>query len=285
MSYYKSLMKSDNVPSQLKRYISVIDAMKARVNKSSSSIKMLLPDLLWITGGNDKSCLELLCCYLEKENFIDFVGESQMITIKLEAPDGARRLSDMFGKISDILMLAGGFRGDFKGMVCVDIQSVKHFNKDFRELMRYIRNETEGCIRVITGDIREHKIKEVEQALVDASYGFQTIRSDALSLDKARIFMKVKLEEYGFTLDSGAKSVVEIMLRQMIDANKLTSLADVDNLCDDLLFYLLGKECGSIISENTVNAYFRQSIMCSTKKKENIRIGFVREEEAVHDAV
>ena len=272
MSYYREIMDSA-APKQLKKYISTIDTLASRLD--GVKVLHLTPDLFIANNNNYEHLLSLLCGYFSGINIIDFSGENKCISIRLEQPGELMPVSNICDKISDILALAGSFKGIFKGIICIDIKNIKYFNRDFREIIKYIKDKTPGSLRiVIAGHSREYIISDAEQALTKAGLRVYTVRNDVLSIDKAIIYFKIKLEEYGFDLNDKATESLKILLQQLIDSDKICNLNQVDDLCDDLLFFLLGNGIEAISPEN-IDSYFKKSILSNESHGKKHNIGFM----------
>lgn len=278
-SFYRKLMNTDEIPSSLKKYISTIDNLKIRVAEKGIPIEQVVSDIFWITDNLTPNNISLLCGYLSESGIIEFNGEYQYIRICPDQPGEAKTIASICDKIHDLLSLAGGFRGDYRGVVLIDLSSLKHFNRDFIEVMRYIKVNTAGCFRIVTGNIREYQIAEVERILCAASYRAKTIRNDSLTPDKAMIFFEMKLEECGFTFDNKTRNVIYIMLRQLTESHKINTLTDVSGMCDDVLFFLLCEGCDGIVTVNMIDAYFRQCILYAADTKEKRHMGFLSSRE------
>lgn len=277
MSCYREIMNNENLPSQFKKYISIIDLMKSKSIQQRMPMEQIAPDLLLFSEGKIEYIINSFCQYLSEETSFDFIGENKILNIKLQQMNGENSVSGICDKINDMFILSGSFRGKFKGIVCIHIEDIKNFNSGFTEVMQYIKNSSGGCLRIIVANgMKEYKIRELEKALSMTSYRIYTVRNDSLSAEKACIFLGVKLEEYGFSFNEGAKNVLKIMLMQLVESHKLRSLYDVDEyLCNDILFFLLGHSTDNTITENLINDYFKQCILCRKKEETNHHIGFV----------
>lgn len=272
MSCYREIMNNENLPSQFKKYISVIDLMKSK--RQSVPAEQIIPDLLLLSSRDAEYVINALCRYLSEEAGFDFAGENKILNIEL--PQTESNISDIRGKINDMFILSKGFMGKFKGIICV-YTGGRGFNSSFTEVMRYIKSGSEGCIRVIVADdIREYRVRELEKALCAASYRIYTVKGDSLPPERVCVFLGVKLEKYGFTLNAGAKNALKIMVKQLIDSNKLKSLRDADEyLAGDLLFFLLGHCAAGAVTEDIISSYFKQCLLCGKKDEDRHHIGFI----------
>lgn len=268
-------MNVEYIPSSLKKYISTIDSLKICTSKKGIQLEQIIPDIFWITDRPVQNIINLLCGYFSESRIIEFAGERQYIQVQIDEPSHEKSTSDICAKIHDLLSLAGGFHGEFKGVVHVDLNSVKHFRSDFIEIMKYIKTNTQGCLRIITGDFKEYQISNIKNALCNASYRIKTIRNDSLSMDKAMIFFKVKMDAYGFRFDTKAVDMIQIMLRQLSESHRINNIEGVSSLCDDILFFLLSEGCTENVSGNMIDLYFKQCILCAGNKKEKTKIGFL----------
>ncbi|MCC8161294.1 MAG: hypothetical protein LIO53_08350 [Oscillospiraceae bacterium] len=274
MSCYREIMSNKNLPSQFKQYVSVCDLMKSKSVHQGMSMEQIVPDLLLFSERKAEYIINSFCQYLTEEGF-DFIGENQILKIKLPKIN-AENNTNIYNRINDMFILSNSFRGAFKGIVCIYIDNTNNFNYAFTDAMQYIKSKSEGCLRVIVvNDMKEYKRRELEKALSMASYRIYTVKSDSLSAEKACIFLGVKLEKYGFNLDSSAKNALGIMVNQLIDSHKLKSLYDVDEyLSNDILFFLLGNSVNTTVTEDMINHYFQQCILYG-KKEETHHIGFI----------
>lgn len=278
MSFYRQLINREDIPTQFKRYISVLDSQAAKVKCSKDNENIIIPDIFFASRDNTMAVVKLFADYLAEISAFKFIGENKIISITINELGGNSGVEYMCGKISDILTLAVGFRGTFKGIVYIDIHSKNFADRNFTEIMKFIKENTYGCIRVIVADIsKEYKVNEMEETLINAGYIIQTIRKDTLSGDNAMTFLTVKLKEFDFEIVQEGKETIKIMIDHLIKSNKLTTLAGVDLLCDDLLFYLLKNDCPQLIPGKIIDKYFKQCIMCRQNDNTKHNIGFARE--------
>lgn len=271
MSYYRKIMDYD-APKQLKKYISTIGALTGKLEREK--LLKLIPDI-FIANNNCAHLLGLLCGYFSEINIVDFSGENNCIAIRVEQPGESQSVSGICDKISDIMALAGGFKMEFRGIICIDIKNIKYFNRDFREIMKYIKDNTPDSLRIITaGYSREYMISEAEQALAEAGFRVYTVRNDVLSAEKAIRYSKIRLEEYGFDLNDKAAEALKILLQKLIQSDKIYSPDQVDDLCGDLLFYLLDNGIETVSPEN-IDLYFKKSILSHERRDKKHNIGFI----------
>lgn len=270
-TYYRQLMDHQMIPQELKRFISVIDLSSAKMNCDAAT---LMPDMLWNVKNSEYDyALKLFSLYMQ-ESGMDFSGEVPCLHIKPEKGDAQKNIN----QFSDAFILAGGYRR-FKGIIHIDIQEYAKSVKDssFSRIMSFIRKETEGCIRILTAKLREYQEKEIEDELKLVTR-LKTIHFNNERATGQHIFLKIKLEEAGFTITDAADQAIVIMLNQFSQHGNIQSLSDVSILADDILLFALEQGFDTpIISEDTVNMYFKQCSLFKQKGNKNRQhIGFVR---------
>lgn len=270
-TYYRQLMNHQMIPQELKRFISVIDSSSSKMNCGTAT---LMPDMLWnVKNSEYDDALKLFSLYMQ-ESSMYFAGEVPCLHIKPEEGDAQKNIN----QLSDMLVLAGGYRR-FKGIIHIDIQEYAKSIKDssFFKIMSFIREETEGCIRILTAELKEYQEKELEDEL-KLVMRLKTIHFNNERATGQHVFLKVKLEKAGFTITDTADQALVIMLNQLAQHGNIQSLSDVSILADDILLFALEQGFDTpVITETTVNMYFKQcSLFKQRENKNRQHIGFVR---------
>lgn len=268
---YRNLVDCHTVPQELKRFISVIDSA---YSKMRCGILTLMPDMLWnVKNSEYDEALNLFSLYMH-ESGMDFSGEVPCLDIKLEKGS----VQENINLISDALIIAGGYRC-FKGIVHIDIQEyIKGSNSpSLAKIISFIKNETRGSIIIMTAKLKEYQEREIEDELKFVTR-LKTIHFNKERAVGQHIFLKIKLEEAGFTITEKADQSFVVMLNQLSQRGNIQSLGDVSILADDILMFILeqGFEV-PIINETTVDAYFKQCELFRLKENRSKQhIGFVK---------
>ena len=268
MKNYINIMKSEEIPVSLKKYISATERLKAIAPVSGQTI----PDICWITNTPVQKTIPLLCDYFEESGLIEFSGERRCIQIRIDDP--VYSVPAVCAKIRDLLSLAGGYHGSFKGLILIDMVPIRNFNNKYTAIMQYIKANTPGCLRIITGDAAEHKINDMQNMLYAASYNIRTIRDNRISADKAVTVFRKMMDERRIKFDAEAMDTILSRIVCLTESRRINSTEDIAGLCDDMSFFLLGENGQEGVSERMINMYFEQSTLYTTPKNKERKIGF-----------
>ena len=268
MSFYNAIMNTEEIPESLKKYVATIEKLKSGAPGNGQ----IMPDICWITNAPIQNTVSMLCGYFAESGLIEFSGELRYIQIRIDDP--VHSVPAICAKIKDLLSLAAGYHGSFKGVILVDMVSLRNFNDKHTAIMRYIKSNTPGCLRIITSDVNEHKISDVENMLYLASYNIRTIRGDSLSADQAITVFQKRMESGGFKFDAEAVDTIHDMIGRLTESHRINNTEDVNDLCNDMSFFLMGENWEGNISDRMTNIYFSQSALCADRKNEKRKIGF-----------
>ena len=182
--------------------------------------------------------------------------------------------------IDEVNHVAAGFRNEYKGVLVIDITKWKeHFKEEhFLQLLDYLVSiDQKICLIFIAEEFEEEEMKELEKVL----FSYMRIEKIEITIPTEKslmIYMKRKLEEYGFELDIKAQEMMENLMSELLTLKNFDGYKTVKRLCQDIAFELCSQsiEVDAVITVEKLNKYTTSGVYIS-KMRDSVKkrpIGF-----------
>lgn len=261
--YYEEIMQleeCEDIKTILKRWSN----FSKNKPKFSQGAPVVLPDMLWVakSGYGKTNLLYLLTEYLYEEKLIEFYGDVKFFEFDLEYCKKDNQFKG-FDRFNDVLLDAAGFRSEFKGVVCININEwVDHLeDKHFVDFMEYLsENSYEWHIIFVVDFHNEEKLKRLEAMLAT----YFRIDKVVFNLPDSRSlgdYMEQYLNNHGFELEKEAKEILLETVEELRKSKYFDGYKTLNMICADLIYREFSSDTfeGYVITAETVKYYSKDS--------------------------
>ena len=252
-----------------------------------SDVPVVIPDMLWIarSGYGKTNLLQLISEYLYEEKIIEFYGDVKYFEFSLAycAPESDFR---SFKSFQDALLNAAGFRNEYRGVICVDIDEwVLHIReKHFLDFLEYMAENSEKWHIIFVTECRDQEKLTKLEALLDVYFRIDKVCFVLPDTQTLCLHMERQLSKYGFSLQADAKDILIQTIDTLREGDYFDGYKTLNMLCTDLLYREFSSDSfnGFEITAETVRYYAKDSEFVRRTKnnmKKKNRIGFAMEED------
>lgn len=251
---------------------------------------VVLPDMLWIakSGYGKTNLLQLISEYLYEEKIMEFYGDVKYFEFSLAycAPEQPFRSFEQF---QDALLNAAGFRSEFRGVICVEIDEwMGHLrDKYFVDFLEYMSERSEKWHIIFVTECREQERLGKLEAMLDMYFRIDKVVFVLPETPVLCQHMEKYVNKYGFYFSEKAREILAETIDTLRNAEYFDGYKTLNMICTDLLYREFSSETfgGFEITADMVRYYAKDSDFIKRTKnnmKKKNRIGFVTEEEDDH---
>lgn len=243
--YYDEIMKL-NEAEEFKAIVKRWNVLSENIKAKPIGAPVILPDMLWVgkSGLGKTKMLKLASEYLSQQsNLMEFYGDVKYFEFFLNycAPDTP---FTEIQRLIDEVDNAAGFRNEFKGIICIDINEwLDHFEeKYFVMLMEYLSSNSDNWLIVLTVySDNEEKLHNLNAFLSM----YLRIERITLAMPKTETFLSYaekKLEAYGLSLDSEGRKVLSATVDKLKVNKYFDGYKSIKMLCQEIVYAVFSNE-------------------------------------------
>ncbi len=253
-SCYDTLMNAP-LPEDVKALVRKWNTLSDNMRAVDHRVPVLLPDLFWIahSGAGKTTFLRLLTQYLKsKENLMDFYGNVDMFEFLLGYCPDHQPFTEL-QRLMDTVKSAAGFRNEYRGILCIDIDEwTEHYTeRHFISFMEYLAANSEHWLIVLCVSPQKDDTLHALQAFLSMYLRLETIRMELPDDGQLVAYLEKTLGEYGFSLDSDAKALLQRTLAALRKNKHFDGYKSVQLLAKDIVYHLYS---GDTLPEQVLTA-------------------------------
>jgi len=279
--FYNEIM-SIKENEDIKRIVKGWENFSRNKAKIQTGAPLVLPDMLWISksGYGTTNLLWLLSEYMYEEHIMEFYGDVKFLEFDVEYCRGDCGFSS-FEKFKDAVQTAAGFRNEFKGIVCVNINSwVDHINERyFIKLLEYLsENSDVWHIIFVVDSTNKDKLTELE-AVLSVYFRIEKAVFILPETEALYSYMEERIKKYGFTINDEVKKILIDTIDELRKSKYFDGYKTLNMICSDLVYreFSSDKFSSYEITKETAEYYSKKGEFIS-KTKSNFekrnKIGF-----------
>ena len=246
-------------------------------------VPVVLPDMLWITGSGygTTNLLRLLSEYLYEEQIMEFYGDVKFFEFELEYCGRESRF-EPFELFCDAERKASGFRNEYKGIVCINIDGwKKHLNeKHFLNFLEYLSLRSDSWHIIFTvSNADEDKISEIESVL-SVYFRIEKAVFSLPATEDLYVYMENRLAKYGFGVHQFAKKILIETVEELRKSKYFDGYKTLNMICSDLVYSAFSADDfeGYTITEAIAGNYSKRSdfvkkTMANIERRKKIGFG------------
>ena len=279
--YYERIMslnESDDIKNILKRW----NNFSKNKIKLPHNVPVVLPDMLWITkpGYGKTNLLNLISEYLDSERLMEFYGDVKFFEYSLKYRTN-ERFEEEFNRFTGAILNAAGFRSEFKGVICIDIDEwIDHIDdRNFIWFLEYLSDNTyDWHVIFSVSSPKQNKIDKVE-VLLSTYFRIEKVTFKMPETEELLEYIKDNVSMYGFNISEKALKILNETISELRDGKYFDGYKTLNMICTDLIYRIASQDefDGYIITDKIVNCYsYNSEFIKKTKadlEKRN-RIGF-----------
>jgi len=230
-----SLEESEDIKRIVKRW----ENFSRNKSKFETDAPLVLPDMLWISksGYGTTNLLGLLSEYMYQEKIMEFYGDVKFLEFDLEYCSGDNSFIS-FEKFRDAIQNAAGFRNEYKGIVCININSwVNHINeRNFVKFLEYlsVNSDVWHIIFVIDSACKD-KLDELE-AILSVYFRIEKVTFNLPDTQTLYLYMEKRIKKYGFIINEDAKNILIETIDELRKSKYFDGYKTLNMICSDLVY-------------------------------------------------
>lgn len=261
--YYDEIMRLEE-SEDIKRILKRWSNFSKNKPKFPQGTPVVLPDMLWVakSGYGKTNLLRLLSEYLYEEKLMEFYGDVKFFEFDLEYCKKDNNFRE-FDRFNDVLLDAAGFRSEFKGVVCVDINEwIDHLEeKYFVNFMEYLSENSDAWHIIFVVDCHnEVKLKQLE-AVLTIYFRIEKVIFNLPDSKQLGIYMEQYLKQHGFELEEEAKVILFETIEELRKGKYFDGYKTLNMICADFIYREFSSDNfeGYVITAETVKYYSKDS--------------------------
>ena len=279
--YYEkimSLQESDDIKNIVNRW----NNFSKNKIKLPHNAPIVLPDMLWITkpGYGKTSLLNLISEYLSSEHLMEFYGDVKFFEFTL-----AFRNKDNFeieiDRFNNAVLNAAGFRNEFKGVICINIDEwIDHTeDKRFIEFLDFLSLNTYDWHIIFSIESKKQNQIDKIEALLSMYFRLEKVVFKMPETQELLEYIKDNIGIYGFELDKKSETILNGAIRELREGQYFDGYKTLNMISTDLIYHMASQDEfeGFVITEKIASQYSPEGEFIKRTKK-NIekrnRIGF-----------
>lgn len=215
----------------------------------------LLPDLFWIvpSGAGKTTFLRTLTDYLhEDDNLVDFYGNVDVFEFLLGYCPPNQPFTEL-RRLMDAVKNAAGFRNEYRGVMCIDIEEwVKHYkDRHFIAFMEYLAANSEHWLIILCATPDQDNDLHNLQAFLSMFLRLETIRMNMPSDEQLVQHLAELLSHRGLSLTADACTLLEHTFAALRENKYFDGFKSAELLAKDILYHLFS---GDELPPSVLNA-------------------------------
>ncbi len=237
--YYDEIMNLKEAE-EFKEIVKRWNILSENIKAKPIGAPIILPDMLWVgkSGLGKTKMLRLASEYLSQQNnLMEFYGDVKYFEFLLSYCSPKEPFTEI-QRLIDEVDNAAGFRNEFKGIICIDINEwLDHFEeKHFVMLMEYLSYNSDNWLIVLTVySDNEEKLHNLNAFLSM----YLRIERITVSMPKTETFLEYaekKLEAYGLSLAPDGKKVLSATVDKLKVNKYFDGYKSIKMLCQDIVY-------------------------------------------------
>lgn len=280
-SYHRIMCQRGLEP--FKTLIEKWEKLSENIDGRYLGLPIILPDLIMIsqTGSGRSRLLSLLSDYLcENGKLMRFSGSTTCFEFMLGYCPPSESFTEL-PRLMDEVSRAAGFRGEFRGVVFIDIDEWRyHFEEKYFELfLEYIADNSDEWLVVFSiSPLEGYDMHNIE-ACISSHLRIERLEIAPPTPADLLEYADELLDRYGLRLTPNAKSVIGDSIKTLSSSKYFDGYKTVKILCRDLAYnvYIEGLRSAGMLSENDVKKFAKDGEYISgllLKIKKTNKIGF-----------
>lgn len=270
--FYEEIMllkESDDIKKIVKRW----DNFSRNKAKFETDAPLVLPDMLWVSksGYGTTNLLGLLSEYMYEERIMEFYGDVKYLEFDLEYCPAEMPFTS-FEKFKDAVQNAAGFRNEYKGIVCININNwINHVSeRRFIQFLEYlsVNSDLWHIIFVADGSGKD-KLEELE-AVLSVYFRIEKAIFNLPDTQALYSYMEERIKKYGFVINEDAKSILIETINELRKSKYFDGYKTLNMICSDLVYREFSSDdfVSYKITKETAEYYSKKSDFV-TKTKSN----------------
>jgi len=259
--YYSEIKKLNGL-ADIKNIVEKWNVLSKNIKSTPAGLPILLPEMLWVSksGVGKTHLLKLISEYLyNQKNLMEFYGTVKFFEFLMGYCSPNTEFTEL-RRFIDAVQQSAGFRSEFKGIVCIDIDEwIGHEEeKHFLTLLEYLSSNSDTWMIVFW-------ISPQKEA--DA-HNIEHILSMFFRLDKATIelpettelikFVKQQLKEYELFFDGDAEKIITRTIEVLRENKYFDGYKTLAMLCQDIAYSVFTSKQSEAVVSNTVASLFSE---------------------------
>ncbi len=230
------LLGADSIKQLVKKW----DALSGNLKRTATSPATILPDLFWVMnpGVGRTNLLHLLAEYLySKGNLVDFYGNVKFFEFLLNYAKPENDFKEL-QRLIDEAQDAAGFRSQFRGIVCVDIQEwVGHYReKHFISFLELMASHCEDWLIILT--VRDGPEEKLSELYAHLSMFLRVERVDLKLPENTELLEYIcrKLSAHGLLLQEQDMCLLTNTIEKLRSSKYFDGFKTLSMLCQDIAY-------------------------------------------------
>ena len=279
--YYDEIMKLDGV-TDIKRIVNQWRFLSKNLESSGNELPILLPNMLWISkpGIGKTSLLKLISEFLyNQKNILSFNGMVRYFEFHVGYCSPNEDFSEL-RRLIDTIRQSAGFRGEYKGIVYLDINEwVEHEeDKHFITLLEYLAGNIDNLLIIFCIAAQNDSDTRNIERILSMFFRIDKVILDLPDVEILLDYVKNHLKKYGLSLDSDSEGIIKQAIEALCKSKDFDGYKTLNMLCRDIVYRAFAVEKPKkVITKKFASQFSEESdYMKSTiiNIKEKFAIGF-----------
>ena len=232
-----------------KNFLPVLNAwqrLSENIKNHPIDYPVIIPNMLWVakSGIGRTKLLRLVSEYLVvQENIMEFYGEVKFFEFLFDycsPQDEFHELERLMTEIDH----AAGFRSEYKGIVCVDVDQWLHHceEKHFISIMEYLASHSEKWLIIFS--VSDTDMEAVNRLEAVITMYMRIERVEFYLPETSQLFDYVDdfMYRYGFTMRADAKKLLADSIDVLRESKYFDGFKSLQMLCSDIIYDLYTRE-------------------------------------------
>ncbi len=277
---YNEIMELFGVK-EFKSIIKKWDILSENMEAVVGRPRIVLPDLLWImnSGVGRTNLLNHLAEYLySKGNLMDFSGDVKFFEFILNYHSNNPTINEI-QRFMDSVRKAAGFRNEFRGVICIDVDEwTNHYeDKRFVSFLELLASHSEEWLIVLSVSETENLDNFI--AAVSTYLRIETLKIEMPVTDDLLVYVKNKLLSHGLSTSDKNDEKIKCTIEKLKENKNFDGFKTLDMLVQDIVYEHFcvpdsqkGELPDTIIEKFTSDSEYINRL--NSKKKSAKTIGF-----------
>lgn len=279
---YDKIMNLHGVE-EIKQLVKKWDVLSGNISNTFSKSGIVLPDLFWVinSGVGRTKMLNLLAEYLySKGNLIDFYGNQKYFEFLLNYCPKDQEFHEI-QRLMETSKNAAGFRNEFRGIVCVDIDEwIEHYReKHFIAFLEMLASKSKDWLIVLcVQEYNEDKIRAL-YAHLSMYLRLERVNLKMPSSEELLEYVKQKLSEHELYISEKDQEKMFLTIEKLRTSEQFDGFKTLIMLCQDIVYEhfceedaVKGEISEKVMDKFTVDSDYVKKLLYTFEKK--YQIGF-----------
>ena len=272
-----NLLGADEIKDLVKKW----EVLSENISDINSRPSIILPDLLWVmnSGVGRTRILNLLAEYLNsKRNLVDFYGDTKCFEFLLNYCYPEQPFEEL-QRFMDAVQNAAGFRSEFRGIVCIDIDEwIEHYEeKHFVSFLELLACHREDWLIVLSIQENVEKLIMKLHSYLSAYLRLERINLGMPNNEEIIQYVCDKLAIHGLSMSHDNMEKLNLTIEKIRESVLFDGFKTLNMLYQDIAyehFCESGAGKGEIgdntIAKFTVDSEYVKKLICTDEKTHTI---------------